>query len=227
MQKEPGLRVRGDAVRPTIAQVVAILLHGHPEIRRPPGGVPGGNRLGRAVVAVAQQGRLQPPHYGRRQQFLAPVIQVAALINIQGFRVIGENPGQVKIVDPLLGQIPADPGQQRITLCQKGSGSSVGFIGYIPLLRARRFGRRRILVGLQKMVILGPGPVRQPGQHCRTAIPEPGRGRQRFILPFQPTAGAMFFQVVGRLRCRQFMIPSDNFGGDAFLPVAVQQPEKG
>ena len=141
--------------------------------------------------------------------------------------MVGENPGQVKVVDALPLQILPQIPQLRIALFQQGFPGRAGSIGKFQLLGAQRLGPRQILAGLQKVVILGPGQCRQPGQHCRTALPEPSRCRQGFSFILQPTPGAVLFQGIGRLRLRQFMIPLDNPPFGSFLPIAVHQSEKG
>ena len=156
MQKEPGIGVRRGAIIPHIAQLFALRRQGHLEIggsgragfRRPPGRRQGGNRPTRAGPAAARQRRRHPLRHRRRQQFIAPRVQMAAFIPIQNFRMVGENPGQVKVVDALALQIPVELPQQRIAPFHNGFIKSVRGIGRFPFLRAQRLGRRRILIGL-------------------------------------------------------------------------------
>ena len=151
---------------------------------------------------------------------------MATVINIQGFPVIGENPGQVKIIDALAAQIPVKGPQQRVALRRRAPDFPVGFISERQLRRAQRFGRRHILAGLQKVVILGAGQFGQPRQPYRTPIPDPGHFRQqlRFL---RPVPGAVFVQIVARRRGGQFVVQAENCGRGSFLPITVRQSEKG
>ena len=114
MQKKLGCDVLRSAAGPDIAQLFAILLPGYLKgrggrwLQRPPGRVQSGNWPGWTFRPNRRRDGAIRSTIAAASSSLPPGVQVAAIVPIEGFRVVKENSGQVKVMDALILQIPVN-----------------------------------------------------------------------------------------------------------------------